>query len=219
MSVQLALTNFFCDAWFHFSYFINIFSECLISLTLADVCCYRGVCPTADRCNACIAGLTSGTLNHISRLLCMKFWGDRCHGRHRSACHAFQPNEIFYTTKPDPSRFNCFRRSDSNRNCQVSEIDPNSCHCEDNKSLSERFDQELSGRHYGYSKKDLACRDLFLLGENTRVKLHPYLTGYCDRRFYVDHVLDWWSQISFDVKWGQSKFDQSPSVHFAKSYH
>ena len=150
---------------------MSIFGVC-------DVCCFRGVCPTADRCNACIRGLADDSLPHLLKLVCRKFWSGRCHGRNRSACHFYEPNEIFYAQTKD--RFNCFRLSDENKRCLVSELDPNQCHCEDNKNLSRKLDESLDGKLYDFRSKQQACQDLARLSRETRVKLHPSFDFYCD---------------------------------------
>ena len=97
------------------AYFQNNFSA-FIAVAYGSVCCYKGVCPTAERCNACIAGLTLGTLSRRSELLCKKFWGDKCYGRERSSCHAFSTSKLL-TESLQSNRFNCINSSNGNRNC------------------------------------------------------------------------------------------------------
>ena len=91
-------------------------SSAFVAIAYGSVCCYKGVCPTAERCNACIAGLTLGTLSRRSELLCKKFWGDKCYGRERSSCHAFSTSKLL-TESLQSNRFNCINSSNGNRNC------------------------------------------------------------------------------------------------------
>ena len=162
---------------------MKYFSETLMIGCLGDVCCYRGVCPTAERCNACIRGLRTDSLSHFSRLLCMKFWGDKCHGRKRSACHFYEPNEVFYASTDKADRFNCQLRG--NTNCIASEMDELDCHCERRPTFSQRLDDELEGKHYVMEKAN-ACLDLKRLASTTRVKLHPRIGDFCERPFFVN---------------------------------
>ena len=84
-----------------------------------DICCYKGVCPTAERCNACIRGLISNTLSRKARHLCSKFWSSRCGDERKSAaCHAFGSKVLL----PPIEQFNCIKLIDgtSNSNCHIS---------------------------------------------------------------------------------------------------
>ena len=87
-----------------------------------EVCCYKGVCPTADRCNACIRGLKDGTLTRKSRHLCNKFWSSRCGEERKSAsCHAFGMNKVL-SNIPKKDRFDCVKidqNGNHNYNCRI----------------------------------------------------------------------------------------------------
>jgi hypothetical protein len=170
------------------SHLTNIAILVLIGVVLGKLCCYRGVCPTPKRCNACLSALWSnkdtGKLARSTKLLCTKFWGDKCDKTAKtSPCHHFSPLRIFAATEQEEggwSPWNCYK--DGNDRCIAdSKAD---CTCEDpllsSRLTAEKFDSHLNGLALEYPQKQVVCNTLKQLSEYTRVKYHSSYDQYCD---------------------------------------